>query len=340
MADANSAWVGKGLELNPAFKRALETLFNAQARPLISADEVNAWVSKATHEKIQTIIDDGAAREAALILVNAIYFKGLWEAPFSKDDTVRLPFHLMTSGSTVDSPHMYIHYKKGKAIQGAKLTASLQDAGKTLDVPCVAVKMAYKGGAYSAVLAMPLGQLDHSSGAARLTLEGGLDYAKALKACREEIVSRLSPSRSRRDSEASNANSELKWNVVGDPGMAALKIYLPRFEVEFGSSLGAALKQAGLTAPFLPGDFTRISSAGAAQLSVSEVIHKVYVKVDEQGTEAAAATAVMMVRSAIMNPPPELFVRFDRPFMFAIVHDPTGLALFSGEVYEPEKWGA
>lgn len=326
MSDANSAWVGQGTELLAPYKDALASLFNADARQLTSAAEVNSWVAKATHDKIQTIIDDGVVRSAALVLVNAIYFKGLWEAPFSKMDTMRMPFHLR-DGSTMDAPHMYTHLKEGTAIQGAKLSAAM-GAGQP-EVPCIAVKMAYQGGAYSAVLAMPAPPLqDTPEGQTRekLTLEGGIDYTDALAACRAEVTRRL----------AGNGNGGIPWMSIGHPQMAAAKVYLPRFEVEFGTSLGDVLKEAGLTAPFSAGDFTRMTAAG--DLEVSDVVHKVYVKADEKGTEAAAATAVVMVRMAIMNPPPELFVRFDRPFVFSIVHEPSGLALFTGEVYKPEKW--
>lgn len=58
---------------------------------------------------------------------------------------------------------------------------------------------------------------------------------------------------------------------------------------------------------------------------------------DEEGTEAAAVTAIMMTRAALL-PEPELLLRFDRPFVFAVVHVPTGTALFVSEVYKPEEW--
>lgn len=90
VTDANSVWVAPGIHLLPSFSAALSKYFKADTGTLESAAKVNAWVSKATHEKIKTIIDDGIARTASLILVNAIYFKGLWEAPFSKYAVVQL----------------------------------------------------------------------------------------------------------------------------------------------------------------------------------------------------------------------------------------------------------
>jgi serpin B len=72
-------------------------------------------------------------------------------------------------------------------------------------------------------------------------------------------------------------------------------------------------------------------------LCISEVIHKTWLSLDENGTEAAAATAViMMVGSAMRpDPPPPIEVRVDRPFLFAIQHVPSGACLFLGRLTDP-----
>ena len=112
-----------------------------------------------------------------------------------------------------------------------------------------------------------------------------------------------------------------------------------RFEAEYEvPQLTQQLQALGITAPFVPGDLTR-ATAGGGPLFVSDVVQKVYVKVDEQGTEAAAVTAMYMCCSADF-PPPALRVRFDRPFFFSVVHEPSGLALFAGQVHRPETAGA
>jgi serine protease inhibitor len=331
ISDANSAWVENDIQLLDSYVQALETYFKAQARPLTSAKEVNSWVSEATHGKITEIIDQGAAEQASLVLVNAIYFKGLWETAFRKNDTMRLPFYKM-DGSQFDSLFMYLFLKKGESVHAAHFQTATGTS-------CVAVRMAYQGGAYSAIVAMPEMEIEPPADGTPLTLQNGEDYAAALTACREALVLKLTPSSSSNASnaDASSSSTSLQWQAIGDPEMKAVKIYLPRFEIEFGTSLSNALQKAGLGSIFQPGDFTAISSSGGS-LQVSDVVHKVYVKVDEMGTEAAAATAVMMVKSMPMRPPPELFVKFDKPFVFTVVHDVSGLALFSGEVYIPEEW--
>ena len=94
------------------------------------------------------------------------------------------------------------------------------------------------------------------------------------------------------------------------------------------------LRRLGVTQAFTAGaDFGGITDA--ARLAVSAVAHKAYIDVDEQGTEAAAATAVSFRPLAAFRSPPPVTMTVDRPFLFAIVHTPTGLPLFLGQVSHP-----
>jgi len=71
-------------------------------------------------------------------------------------------------------------------------------------------------------------------------------------------------------------------------------------------------------------------------LYISQVFHKTFIAVDEKGTEAAAATAVaMMAGTALIQRPPPVEVKIDRPFIYAIQHVPTGVCLFLGRVTDP-----
>jgi serpin B len=80
-------------------------------------------------------------------------------------------------------------------------------------------------------------------------------------------------------------------------------------------------------------DFSGMASA--ERLSISLVVHKAFVQVDEEGTEAAAATGVGMRATAIQaHHEPKLF-RADHPFLFTIVHRPTGAILFMGRLSAP-----
>lgn len=310
---ANSVWVNPQYTLLPGYIASLQHYFGADARALTTANEVNEWVSQATAGKITSIIDSGMAARAVLILINAIYFKGFWEAPFPKENTQKLPFHRIDGSGAMDVPMMYLKYERGTAVQGTTFDAPFPGVDTN---QCVAVKLAYKGGDYAAVVAMPA-ELKPAEA----------HYVQALAACRSHLMTTLAPSA---------GQPGLKWTTVGEAGPSAAKIYLPRFKVEYSASLRTALVGLGLGPIFEAGDFTNVVQQ--RDLMVSDVVHKVFVQVDEEGTEAAAATAVVMMRMAFRDPASELFVKFDKPFVFSVVHNATGLLLFAGEIREPEVW--
>ena len=100
--------------------------------------------------------------------------------------------------------------------------------------------------------------------------------------------------------------------------------------------LSKELKALGMTDAFSgAADFSGISASAANKLAISAVIHKAFIDVNEEGTEAAAATAVMMVGSAFRPGQPIQF-RADHPFLFMIRHEPTGSILFLGHVNNPK----
>jgi serpin B len=111
-------------------------------------------------------------------------------------------------------------------------------------------------------------------------------------------------------------------------------VELPRFEFTASALLGKTLKGLGMIAPFESADFSGMTRDDV--LTISEVVHKAFVKVDEEGTEAAAATAVVLAgTTADVEPPPPFHVRADRPFVFFIRDAQTGAVLFTGRVADP-----
>jgi serpin B len=169
-----------------------------------------------------------------------------------------------------------------------------------------ALEIPYKGGELSMMLLVP----DEIAGLA--AVEGALDTKRL-------------------DALASAMKMERVW------------VALPKFEVNPGGSLslGEDLKAMGMPLAF---DRRRANFAGIAnppdpddRLVIAEVFHKGFVRVDEKGTEAAAATAVMGLRAgaAAMAPPRQLKV--DRPFLFLIRDNASGLVLFLGRVTDPSR---
>ena len=111
-----------------------------------------------------------------------------------------------------------------------------------------------------------------------------------------------------------------------------LKVYLPKFEFEYDNSLVDNLKSLEMIDAFDPGlsDFSGI--ADRSDLYISEVKHKTFVKVDEEGTEAAAVTGVTV---GVTSVGPEPVFQVDRPFVFAIREKDTNAFLFLGKVNNP-----
>jgi serpin B len=121
----------------------------------------------------------------------------------------------------------------------------------------------------------------------------------------------------------------------------SVALSLPRFTIDPAQTIDLAkqLQALGIVDAFSAekADFTGIAKPNAAgePLFISAVFHKAFVKVDEKGTEAAAATAVAMPRGGPPPKPTELVA--DHPFLFLIVDKPSGLILFIGRVTDPRS---
>jgi serpin B len=129
--------------------------------------------------------------------------------------------------------------------------------------------------------------------------------------------------------------------LVGSLAPQAVDVALPVFEVNPpGSlSLGDALVAMGMALAFDRdrADFTGIASPPDPRdrLHIGAVFHKAFVRVDEKGTEAAAATAVTMPRASAAPPAKPAVFRADHPFLFFLRDHATGLVLFMGRVADP-----
>ena len=126
----------------------------------------------------------------------------------------------------------------------------------------------------------------------------------------------------------------------GLPGLLAgtsrheVTLSMPRFRLEADFDLIPVLRRLGVEQAFTErADFSGITEA--ERLLINAVAHKAYVDVDEQGTEAAAATAISFRPLAAFRVPAAVTMTVDRPFVFAIIHTPTGLPLFVGQVSHP-----
>jgi serpin B len=130
----------------------------------------------------------------------------------------------------------------------------------------------------------------------------------------------------------SNLN-EQNWNAMLDNfNFKKGDISLPRFKLEYSVTLNEALNKLGLSNFFADADFSEISTVPAF---ISGVIHKTFVEVNEEGTEAAAVTSVMVATATPDEIEPFSMI-VDHPFFYAIHDDETGSILFMGAVIEPK----
>jgi len=288
--------------------------------------EINGWVEEQTNERIKDIIPPGALDETTrLVLTNAIYFKGEWTVPFKVEQTADRDFTL-AAGEKVKTAIMH-----ARDLEVARYAAFNAD-GTPFNTPKMigrgqntelypgkdgfaAVELPYKGDDLSMVVIAP------NDPAGLAALEADLT------------------------SEKVNA-----W--VGQLAKRKVHVFLPKFKMETDYTLGDSSQPAALQAmgmvrafkdprnPATGADFSGMTTSTNPmdQLYISQVLHKAFVEVNEKGTEAAAATAVIMMaaRMAPISRPFTPTFNADRPFLFLIRDKSTGSLLFLGRMTQPE----
>lgn len=144
----------------------------------------------------------------------------------------------------------------------------------------------------------------------------------------------LLPDHGRFEEFESTLSAERVAEIVSQLQTRAVCLAMPRFRHESRFELSKTLSAMGMEGAFLPGaDFSGMD--GTRDLYLDEVYHKAFVAVDEAGTEAATATAVVVAVDAPLVPEPCVQVTVDRPFIFLIQDRSTGGILFMGRIVDP-----
>ncbi|HLO59179.1 MAG TPA: serpin family protein [Bacteroidales bacterium] len=279
---ANSIWYKEGFTVLPDFININRQFYNAEVDSLdfsdpSSAGTINGWVNVQTHGKINKIID-GIPGDAVMYLINAIYFKGIWQYEFDKSKTFSGSF-TANGGSSVSVDYM---------TQSGTFQAAQYSGFDMIELP-------YGRGNFSMVILLPKNDNTVDNLADSITNENWNTWISGLK----------------------------KRNV---------DLFLPKFTYSYSRLLNPDLTGMGMGVAFSDGaDFSGINGYGG--LKISRVIHKSFVEVNEQGTEAAAVTAVEIVEASY--PGANLEFNVNRPFMFAIRETTTGAVLFMGRVNNP-----
>lgn len=280
---ANRLWVQKGEALLADFLTLTRTFYGAPCAQVDFVGQterarlaINDWAAENTRQKIRNLIRPGVlSPDTALVLANAIYFKGQWAERFDVRDTRDAPFTLL-DGSQVKVPMMF---------QSGKFKYAFHPEVNMVALP-------YKGKALSMVVLVP-----------------------AAKDGLKNLEKKLS------------VQNLKQW--MGALRQGKVNVCLPKLKTESEFALSQVLKNMGMAEAFSGrADFSGINGKGG--LFIGNVIHKAFVEVNEAGTEAAAATAVVMEKSEM---PPT--VRADRPFLFLIRHNATGAVLFMGRIVRP-----
>ena len=283
---ANAIFYADGFSVKPDFLNINKTVYDAEVEMLnfnsqAAVDKINDWVSEKTNDKITKIIENLSPLDR-MVLLNAIYFNGIWTNKFDEKGTHNLSF-TKTNGTIIEVPMM----KKQEKLDYS--SNSLFNA----------VKMPYGKGQYNMIVMLPV------------TGKNSKDVIDALS--------------------ANNWNNWMKSFETKDP----VVVTMPRFKFAFETILNSVLAEMGMVKAFQPNiaDFSKISNE---DLYISSAIHKSFIDVNENGTEAAAVTSITFTTTSAGNEPPKTIFYVDKPFVFAITEKDTDAILFIGEVNHPE----
>lgn len=306
---ANSLWMQEDKEwaenmnanfLEPAreyYRGTVEEL-NFRERPEEAITRMNTWAEENTDGMIPRVIND-IDPNTVMVLMNAVYFEGKWETPFLEDDTHERIFHGTDGDVTTDMMHLWdqeFAYIEMFGIKG--------------------IALPYKDSNIVMKVFLPLEEELGIPADSSVNYTYGMDMEGLFNALSTEEKQKLL------DSLDTAKKEELA------------RIVLPKFTMEYEvNHFTELLQNMGIESAFLENaDLDQI----AVDVYVSQALHKAKIEVDENGTRAAAVTAIITNDAAALPmEPPKEFVA-DRPFIYVIQDTETGIILFMGRMSNPE----
>ncbi|XP_063224204.1 serine protease inhibitor 88Ea-like [Bacillus rossius redtenbacheri] len=247
--------------------------------------QVNSWVEAQTRGNIKDLLQQGAVTPSTeLVLVNAAYFKGLWQAQFLPENTRKEVFFISPSEKTL------VSMMKQKGVFNHLVSERL--GAYILELP-------YKGKDVSMFVFLP-------------------PFMKSDAV--DSLIQRL--------------DADALAEVVSEDGLQAqeMEVALPRFSAEQELELSPILEKMGVGDLFKPtADLSGLTEGQGVQLN--EAVHKARIDVDEKGTEAAAATALLFYRSS--RPLKLTHFVCNHPFVYLLFDRVSQTVLFSGVYRRP-----
>lgn len=279
---ANGLWIQKDFKISKNYLEKIKEFYkgkvenlNFKEDPANSRKIINNWIEENTKERIKDLIPEGALGSSTrMVLTNAIYFKGLWQKEFNKEETKEEDFK--TEEKIIKVPMMKI--LEGEFFYGENENFQI------LELP-------YKGETLSMVIILP------KNGSLEIGYDTFLQLKKAM------VVQKVD-------------------------------VFIPKFKFENKYFLNGIFQNMGIKEIFKEtADLSGIT--GKKNLKVDEIIHQSFIQVDEEGTEAAGATAIIVRVTSVTGRKIPVF-RADHPFLFLIQHKKTGTIIFLGKVSKPK----
>lgn len=283
---SNMMALAEGFKPKLNFSRALEQAFNTDVKVFDfenegpeSVREINNYVAARTNNKIKDLLKkDEVDPFTQLILINAVYFKGIWKNQFEPEDTFNTGF--TSTEGLVDTPFMSME---------ASLRM-LDDESNGVEI----LELPYSDPSKSMLIVLPKNGESSDNLSTRIA---GLDLGQMRDLPQLDTV-----------------------------------VTIPKFTLKYQTPLKKKFSRLGADRVFSSSaDLSRISDL---PLYVSDGIHQAFIEVNEEGTEAAAATAVQVgLRTARRRR--QFFA--DRPFLFIVYDFTYNVSLFAGKVVNPSK---
>ena len=287
LATVNDLWMQQGLTPTKSYIDTVQRYYSGQVTALdfegspdSARQTINKKIVEKTKQMIPELLPKGSIKsDTAVVLTNAVYFKGDWTLPFTAERTSAQPFYnAIGRASTVQmmQQQSYFSYYEDKHIQ--------------------VVQLPYKGDDLSMLVVLP--KFNHKLAMQQLT--------KSLSATKIK-----------------------QWSV----GLVRQEVdlQLPKFKLDARYQMKTLLADMGMPKAFNNGAEFNLYADGTP-IRLDEVYHQAVVTVDEKGTEAAAATAIVGMYTGMSYP---VEFKADHPFMFIIKDNKTDAILFLGQVNKP-----
>ncbi|XP_032078938.1 serpin B3-like [Thamnophis elegans] len=290
LSTANRLYGSNTHEFLQQYMECIKELYHAELETvdIVNATEevrkkINSWVESQTNGKIKDLLpDDSLSKDTALVLVNAIYFKGKWKTEFNPKHTQEADF--WTSKEHRKKVQMMVQMGR---FNYAKIT----------NPPMEVLEIPYDKKELGMVILLP----DENGTTKEIARQ--LTYEKFQE-----------------------------WTSSTGMQNTSIRVSLPKFKVEERYSLGSTLSKMGMEDVFKSDKADLSGIAGSRDLVISQVYHKAYIEVNEEGTEVAAATGVVVIPVSAQIIPE---FNANHPFLFFIRHNATNSILFAGKFFSP-----